>query len=276
MTQETLLIQRGSSRSEIDINGAYVKSIVLGGEEILKPSSDGIDTHGGMAMLLPYANRVRLARYVWNGKEYVLPKNNGKHSIHGLTREMQWNVAHRGSDSLTLSLKLDTECYPVPLFLKVTYTISDRAFSVSIEAHNEGDIPAPFMAGMHPYFKYDGEWKIECDRSLLRLNYEDSYFPDGSISPVDPVSLNSKSSLKYDNSFIAGDEVRLNAGKHKLNLHNRGMPFMVVYNGEYAEGKSVAVEPMSGAPDAFNNDIGLVAIKAKSSFTCSSVFELTE
>jgi len=38
------------------------------------------------------------------------------------------------------------------------------------------------------------------------------------------------------------------------------MPFFVLYNGKYAEGKSIAIEPLTGAPDAFNNGIGLKII----------------
>lgn len=274
MTEETIEISSSSSKAYIRTNGAYVQSVILDGVDLLKESHDGKDTHGGMAMLLPFANRIRNARYTWNNQSYDLPKNNGEHSIHGLTRDVEWTVAHRGKSSTSLWYKLDTGEYPVPLYIKVTYSISEFSFVVEIEARNEGEVSAPFMAGMHPYFLLDGSWHIESQKTLLYLNYRDSYFPDGSFNPALPGNIGSKSNMTYDNTFIAGDSVHLVSGKRKVMITNDGMPFLVVYNGEYAEGKSVALEPMTGAPDSFNNRIGLVIIKPGEEFRCMARFDL--
>lgn len=274
LTGNTVKIHDGASSAEFSTTGAYVKGITLEGSPILKTSGDGVDTHGGMAMLLPYANRVKSAKYAWNDREYFLPKNNGQHSIHGLTRGLEWNPAEEGGNSVAFSLRLDNDGYPVPLSMKVSYSISGRSFSVGISAHNGGKIPAPFMAGMHPYFLFSGNWSLASHRRLLRLNYEDGYFPDGSISPVTASSLSSRSELQFDNTFIQGESVSLDTGDHRIEVKTENMPFLVVYNGEYAEGKSVAVEPMSGAPDSYNNGIGLVVIEPGSEYRCSAVFTL--
>lgn len=274
LTEEIVEISSGDSRAVIMLKGAYVRSITLNGTDLLKESHDGKDTHGGMAMLLPFANRVRDARFVWDKRTYQLPKNNGEHSIHGLTRDVDWIVKHRGKESVSLWYKIDSGEYPVALFLKVTYTVSDTAFRVDIEASNEGQVPAPFMAGMHPYFLFDGEWKLRGQSNILRLNYKDKYFPDGSFVPYNPEKIGSSAGETYDDTFIAGDSIILVTGDRKVMVRNIRMPFLVVYSGEYAQGKSVALEPMTGAPDSFNNGIGLVTIDPGESFNCSAIFEI--
>lgn len=275
MSSDHIILQHGSSRAEIDTIGAYVRSVALDGAELLKQTHDSVDTHGGMALLIPYANRVKAAKYAWNDREYFLPKNNGKHSIHGLTRSLNWDHKDKKEDKVTMTVRLSEDAYPVPLRVETTYSITDVQFTVCIDAHNEGKISAPFMAGMHPYFLFDREWGIQSNHTFLRLNYEDSFFPDGSITPVEPASLNSSSSLTYDNSYIVGDSLSIWTGNRRVTLNTRSMPFFVVYNGEYAQGRSVAVEPMSGAPDAFNNGIGLITIPSGEHVRCTASFTVS-
>lgn len=269
-----MFLVNGRSKAEILEKGAYVKSLVLDGHNILKESEDGVQTHGGMAMLLPFANRVRNAKYLWEGNEYSLPQNNGRHSIHGLTRDLTWNLEKTSENKVSCSLVLSSPSYPTHVALKVTYEVSGTAFTVLIEAENNGKNPAPFMAGMHPYFNFNGSWSLESMQNLIRLNYESGYFPDGSMTPVKPKTLNSASGIAFDNTYLTNSIPTLFAGDRKIRIENTNMPYLVLYNGEFARGTSVAAEPMSAAPDSYNNGIGLVAIPPGEKFQCSASFRL--
>ncbi len=269
-----MILTNGDSSAEILEKGAYVKSLSMGGQDILKLSEDGEQTHGGMAMLLPFANRVRHARYVWEGTEYSLPKNNGEHSIHGLTRNLQWKLEKERENIGKCSVKLSTPEYPAELLISITFLLEKASFTTSIEAENNGRKPAPFMAGMHPYFRFEERWSIESMQNLLRLNYESEYFPDGSMTPVNPTSLNSKCGIAFDNTYLTNSTPILNTGKGKIEVQTANMPYLVIYNGKYSGGTSVAAEPMSAAPDAFNNGIGLVSIPPGDKFHCSAKFRL--
>ena len=267
-----MFIEDGKSRAEITEKGAYVKSLKLSGSEILKPSEDGEQTHGGMAILLPFANRVRNAKYLWEGEEYYLPQNNGDHSIHGFTRDMKWDLKKAAENKVVGTLDMTNSGYPVDLRLKVTFLISAHAFTTSIEAINMGKVTAPFVAGMHPYFNFNGSWHLESFQNLLRLNYESEYFPDGSLTPVKPKCLNSETGITFDNTYITNSIPTLVAGDRKIRIETSNMPYLVLYNGKYAGKISVAAEPMSGAPDAYNNGIGLATIQPGDSFQCSATF----
>ena len=76
-------IKNRGSRLVFDSIGAYIKSLSLSGVDILMETPDGEQTHGGAALLIPYANRVRNASYTWNGKEYHLPKTMGNTAYMG-------------------------------------------------------------------------------------------------------------------------------------------------------------------------------------------------
>ena len=265
-------ITKGKSKAVIAHKGAYLRSLTVNGIEILKESTDGHQTHGGAALLIPYANRVRNAEYIWNGKEYNLPKNNGGHSIHGLTKELLWSCESVSESEVTFSLNLVHDGYPVPLHVVARYRIEEERLVVEFDVENLGSIPAPIVLGMHPYFKFDRYWKLKSDRTLLRLGYEDQYFPDGKVIPQYGSEISSRIQSSYDSCFLVGDHISLETGNYNVLIQTHEMPYFVVYNGIYSEGISVAVEPMSGAPDAFNNRIGLTSIYPGNRFKCSVSF----
>ncbi len=270
-----MILAEGRSSVEIMEKGAYVKSLVLNGLEILMQSEDGVQTHGGMAIMLPYAGRVRNAMYVWEGKQYHLPKNNGEHSIHGLTRELNWVSEKQGENKGIFTINLSTSNYPTDLFLKLEFEIKSHSFSIHIEAENKGSANGPFMAGMHPYFNFKDSWAIESKQNLLRLNFESGYFPDGTVTAIKPRTLSSKGGLPFDNTYITNTTPVLFAGDRRIIMENTNMPYLVLYNGEFTRGKSIAAEPMTAAPDSFNNGIGLVSIPPGDKFRCSATFRLS-
>jgi len=267
----TYRIYSGTSHLEFDDQGAHIRSAVLKGKNILMQSPDGHQTHGGAAVLIPFANRIRDATYVIDGTRYFLPRNNGQHSIHGLTRERTWNVTSI-DDRSELYLRLEDSGYPGILDCRIVMKISTSSFSVSMNFVNISSKDQPLSPGMHPYFLFNGSWRITEPSNLHMLEYRDSYFPTGRLLEFDRKLLSSESGRKFDNCFLMGNRVGIDLGDHRIRIDTENMPYFVVYNGEYSLNKSVAVEPMVGAPDAFNNGIGLKIMKPGESFSCRASF----
>jgi aldose 1-epimerase len=267
-------IVNGESRMTFDSIGAYIKSINLSGAGILMETPDGEQTHGGAAMLIPFANRVRNAEYNWEGKEYHLPKNNGDHSIHGLTRDLDWTVLTEATKSI-LSTDIRHEGYPNGVKVKVEMIVKKNSFEISMDFMNSGDLPVPLSPGMHPYFRFQDRWQVKAFDQIRMLEYVDDYFPNGNMIKTDPDVLSSESGKTFDNCFSMGNKLKLLLGSHAMLIETRNMPYFVVYNGKYSAGKSVAVEPMVAPPDAFNNHIGLVTVEPGRSFSCGARFELS-
>ncbi|MCW6171230.1 MAG: aldose 1-epimerase [Thermoplasmatales archaeon] len=273
---KTILLKSGTSFAIIESLGAYLSELRLGTFDVLKKSNDGIQTHGGCAVLIPFANRVRNATYTFEGKEYHMEKNDGANAIHGLCRNIDWSVDGINESSATLSCTLENKGYPAELLIKLNFILSDLQLKITFAIENVDDASAPLVVGLHPYFLYSGEWNIMGSGKLKRLNVVDDYFPDGTFSDIDVRELGSSSAANMDSCFLMGPNQTIRLGDHSIKIEGEKFPYFQLYNGKYCEGKSVAFEPMTGAPDAFNNKIGLKVLEPHESaqfsisFACST------
>jgi len=267
----TYTVETKGSRVDVNSLGAHIDSLWLSGKEVLMKSDDSIQTHGGCAILIPFANRVREAKYSWFGKVYQLPKNNGENSIHGFTKDMEWEIS-KTDKGMILSTEIKRQDYPSELKCGSRIELSEESLKIGFTFSNVGDEDVPLSVGLHPYFLHGGSWEVEEPARLRMLNYVDTFFPNGTTTDVESAFLSSKTNREFDNCFFVGSELilRINAGTIKIQTEN--MNYFVLYNGNYSNQKSVAVEPMTSAPDAFNNRIGLINLKKNSKFTCSSRF----
>lgn len=269
---ETISLE--GSKAEIKPEGAYMSSLLLDGKEIIKESKDGHQTHGGAAVLIPYAGRVRNARYVYEGTEYNLPKNNGENSIHGFLKNLKWDVRENEGTSVLLSCEFSDPGYPTSIRADVNYELEKNKLTVSTAILNTGGKTAPLLIGFHPYFRISGDWSIKHTSELEQLNFVDGYFPDGTSTPVDFNGLTRMNDMEFDSCFRGGGAVSLRSDSFTMRMERENMPYLVVYNGTYSEGKSVAIEPMTGAPDSFNNGIGRIDLHSSEEFRCSYSIEV--
>jgi aldose 1-epimerase len=131
--------------------------------ELLTPvPTEAQPRHGyGAPVLFPYPNRVRDARYTWQGREHRLPATPSGHAIHGLVRDRAFAVeqatADEGGARLRCVLRAadcpDLAAYPFAFGLALTYTLSAGGLRTQAEVWNEGAEPLPFGIGFHPYFR---------------------------------------------------------------------------------------------------------------------------
>jgi aldose 1-epimerase len=259
--------------AEVCDRGAHLSALFMDNKEILKGSGDGVATHGGSAVLIPYAGRVRGGRYSFNGRNYSLPVNSEGHAIHGLVLGSKWMAVSVSGASAIMTTQLKHDGYPSPLELSVKYSfLSPTSFGVEFEATNAGLRDAPIVVGAHPYF-FAKKWSLRHETGIQRLLTEDTHFPNGEFEDF---SFNGKrftNEQLFDDCFVGGGGLTLVADGYSLRITRFNMPYFVVYNGEYAEKVSVSIEPLSGAPDAFNNRIGLKILEPQETFRCG--FELS-
>ncbi len=253
--------------------GAYIGQITLNGKKILKESEDNNELHGGLPILIPYGDLVKDAKYKFNGKMYYLPKNaysvgNFTDSIHGLVRSQHWSAIERGDDYISLVTDISDPGYPSTLRVNIIYQIRGCSLSVTISLSNIGENEAPAVVGAHPYFAVDHQWKLYHSESIKKLNYIDGVYPDGTLLDYNFNDIDEPWRLNLDNSFIGGGTLKLESGASTIVLKRQNMDYFEVYNGKYAGPNSVAIEPLSGAINAFNNGIGLKIIQPKKTIKC--------
>jgi aldose 1-epimerase len=252
-----------------------VTSLSIRGSHVLKPSPDESMTHGGCAVLLPYAGRIRNGTYSYEGRNYSLPRNSEGNAIHGFLKDATMEVRRRTEESVDLQTLLAHPGYPSKLEVKISYRVYSAGFSAYCTVVNVGKRNAPLSIGFHPYFA-GGEWRIEHECNVEKLELSDDYFPDGAKQSFNFNGKKFGTTNSFDDCFYFPCDAVLKANLTRLKIRKKNMPYVVVYNGRWAEDKSVAFEPYTSAPDAFNNGYGLVNLLVGRSYDCGFEVELVE
>ena len=267
-------LSSGRSFALIDLTGAWIKNLVLDGEKILKDSVDGKRTHGGACSLIPFAGRVRNAAYRFDGIDYTLTKNNGNNSIHGFIRDVPFNCLQGdGENNATFSAEASNGGYPTQIEVSISMHLEDSRFKTAYRVRNTGEKRAPLVIGCHPYFLAGSPCRLLHNSRLERLVFTDQYFPDGTVANADFNSVKDLGELKLDSCFRNGGTLTFIDNERELIIRRNNMDYFLLYNGKYCDGRSVAIEPMTGAPDAFNNGIGLHLLEPGEVFGCSFEIE---
>ena len=123
----------------------------------LRPSGHGIP------ILFPFPNRIRDARFSWNGREFAIPSETGRHdkmgnAIHGFCLDRPWRVTSRGDRfavgqfQLSIDAPERRELWPADFLIEVRYEVRGSALRCDIRIENPDSIPLPWGFGTHPYF----------------------------------------------------------------------------------------------------------------------------
>ena len=216
-------------------------------------------------MLIPYAGRVRDGRYAFEGERYQLPVGREGHASHGFAKDEPWGVVDRQGHSVGLKATVRGEGYPGVLEAELTYALSGATFSTACEVKNVSTRDCPVEVGFHPYFLAQN-WTLEANGGAYKFELADTHFPTGAKTALDVGALGPGTRL--DNPVELEGEIKLHSPSRTLTIRRRNMPYVVLFNGKYAEGVSLAVEPYSGLPDAYNNGIGLAKLEPGATFSC--------
>ncbi|MBP1449756.1 MAG: aldose 1-epimerase [Thermoproteus sp.] len=138
--------------------------------------------------------------------------------------------------------------YPSTLKCNVAYALAPTSLSLEIVVRNVGGAKAPLIVGAHPYFIVEGSWLIRAEGALRCL--AEGKIPTGVLVPHE-----FGEDGEYDDCFlIERDPLVLESKRFRITVIRRGMPYVQIYTGVR---RAIAVEPMSGAPDAYHNGMGL-------------------
>ena len=238
-------------------------------------------------LLAPWPNRIQDGAYDFDGKRYQLALDEPErgNAIHGLVRWSEWWVAEQEPDRAMLEHRLHpTPGYPFTLDLRVEYSVGEGGLTVRVEASNVGEEPCPFGFGAHPYLAA-GDRPV--DELELRVPAETTLISDDRSIPVgrqsvDGTELDFRTSrpigpVKLDHCFTDlrrnGDgRARVELGGQATLWADESYPYVMVFTGDGLPDiarRSVAVEPMTCAPNAFRSRDGLIRLEPGESHTGS-------
>lgn len=253
--------------------GCNLNKLILAGQNILDGNLEYESLKNNelakSSFLIPFPNRICDGKYVFEGKTYQLEKNHEKegHAIHGLIFDKKFSLINKmiSDDFIFLIFKYeikksDFEGYPFNLFILITFKLEKKRLGIEVKATNLDNINVPYGVGWHPYIRFTDK----IDNYSLALSSDDAL----EVSQEKIMIPTSKIIKKYIDKKI-GNTV-LDAGftclkKHMTQIGNiivfqdESMDFLQIYTPGHR--RSIAIEPMSCAADAFNNKMGLVALK---------------
>lgn len=168
-----------------------------------------------------YANRINQGRFTLDGVEYVLPRNNYGHCLHGGANGFQYQVydaRQTGPQELELTYlsKDGEEGFPGNITCKVLMTLTDdNAIDIRYEA--ETDQPTIVNMTNHSYFNLDGDAGSNSDHLLtIDADYytpvDSTFMTTGEIAPVEGTPMDFRTATPVGARINEFDFVQLKNG----------------------------------------------------------------
>lgn len=250
-------------------------------------AEDAMPAAGRGQLLVPWPNRIRDGRYDFGGTTHQLALTEPKrgNASHGLVRWVSWSLVRHDPAVVELRYFLPAQTgYPWALELSTTWELGAEGLTVTQAATNRSDSAAPYASGAHPYLLAGpgpcDRWELELPAATYLTVDEERLLPTGRApfegilsDPLGSTVLNhAVTDLERDEHGVARvgllDDDAGTATQLWVDEHHR---WLQVYTGDDTPTPrvSVAVEPMTAPPDAFNSGEDLVVLEPDASFSAS-------
>lgn len=156
--EEVAPIEIGSERLRVVVSpargGSLLAMAVKRGEEWLDLMPDP-GSRGSSWLMLPYSNRIRDGRFVFEGREHQLASAKN-HAVHGDVRTRPWKVVEQTPSSLVLafdSTEVPDFNWPWPVRATFGITLRGDQIEQTVRLENRGETTMPAGFGWHPYYR---------------------------------------------------------------------------------------------------------------------------
>lgn len=241
----------------------------------------------GSFIMAPWANRIRGARFEFEGKEIVLRANTADGMAqHGDVRKRAWSVVKQDATSVALaydSAAHSDSNWPWKYRCEVRYSLDEGGLHARLSVRNTDTLAFPAGCGHHPYFSR----RLWDDRDVIELRAPVSgRYPlkaGCAIGPAAPDDLSRRLAAfatipdeHIDTVFAGfGGEAELRWSSSGVTLRMKASANMnhLVLFAPHANGTSstplpfVAVEPQTQVNDAFNLAVALGASEVSTTGT---------
>ncbi|MEK7200185.1 MAG: aldose 1-epimerase, partial [Bacteroidota bacterium] len=254
-------------------------------EDVIKNITNGVKS----AKLSPFVCRMNKGKYRFANNEYQVDKHwLQEHAIHGLIYDGLYSITNSGIAEnfagilLSYTYEGTDKGYPFPYTIVLNWKLeTGNKLTVATTIMHTNPQPIPMADGWHPYFRLGGkvdDWHIQFD-SRTQLEYDVALLPTGKkIKDERFVNGCLLQNIQLDNAF----ELENRAQATKCVLHNDTLQLTVEPDGSYPllqlyipqHRNSIAIENLSGAPDNFNNGIGLLLVAPGNPMTFTTSYRI--
>lgn len=270
----------GEYKAEIRLDGAGLNSLTLKGRNLVEPFLPLQPEKFRGDVLAPFPNRIRDGKYAYEGVEYQLPLTEParQNALHGFVNLRLWTLLSKSMTRAELTYELqESEFYPGTLKLQTIYEISEQGLLIEITVENIGEKTAPFGVSIHPYLIADPESKVDYWSLKMPSN---KYFrvDDERLLPIEIETTPSNLDFRYprqigntfiDHAFLVDESLKETdieilgpSGSGVGMSYSKNLNWIQIHtadrDGSADSRRSLAVEPMTCPPDAFNSGIDLI------------------
>lgn len=259
-------LHEGGRLMELQFNGIYIIKD--------EPSSKYKDTFAS-SILFPFANRIKNGLYSFNGKEYKLNCNeNGRNNaLHGLVFDKKFEIIDRdlkyNSCAITLLYQEKEKSIGFPFLynIYITYTLKDNNINVSVKIKNTDKNSFPFTLGWHPYFLSNDLYNSSLNfKSNEKIQFDKNLITSGFTNYNQEMPLQIKDNQLDDSYILKTNLIEFTTPLYHIKLDtNTAENFLQTYTPENRN--TIAIEPMTGICDSFNNKKGLQTLHSNDEFT---------
>ena len=242
--------------------------------------------------LSPFVCRISKGKYKFHGKEYHIQKYyDGNNALHGMLYDQSFLVIDQqaNADRVKVTMKHQysgsDSGYPFKYDCVVTYELEKHnKLNVITQIINKDSATIPIQDGWHPYFTLgDKIDDLELQfRSFEMVEFDKDLIPTGNLIPYKKFDTPKKiGDIFFDNcftlNFSEGQPVCLLRNNNK-NIQveiqtDESYPYLQFYTP--AHRNSIAIENISSAPDAFNNELGFKTLSPGESGIFKTAFKIT-
>lgn len=260
-------ISNGKTIAKIFLkDGASLQELVFDGEKVIGDVSPlhYKDTYAS-SLLFPFASRVEDGKYRFNNQDFQLEINepDRNHALHGLVYNKPFVV--RNQDAAEDYAKIDLEFeetnltngFPFTYSVYISYLLTENSFDFFVRFKNTSESAFPFTYGWHPYF-----YSSDVSKSFLQFqSSKEAIFDERLITQkLIEKSNNGKLAIgqkQLDDCFqLDTAKVIFSTPNYELEINSSTQNgFLQVYTPPIKN--CIAIEPVSGISNSFNNNIGL-------------------
>lgn len=280
--QHTLLA--GDYEAKIASVGATLRSLTYQGRDLVVPfDADEVRPAYRGATLAPWPNRIVDGRYAFRGHSYqvALTEPGRGHALHGLAGWLHFEAVEVAESWVTLRATIQPQDgYPWRIAVETTFALGADGLTQRVKATNLSGDFAPWGTGPHPYLVAPSgvldEWTMRIPAEQVLAVTDDRLSPVG----LEPVTIDAErfdfrearviGTAAIDHAYTGllrdrdgmvtvqvtdadgdGAAITWDARCAWVQIHTADRPGGP---GVYGHRIGLAAEPMTCAPDAFNDD----------------------
>lgn len=257
----------------------------------LKDLQDNLSISFKGAHMSPFVCRIREGKYRYKGEQYEFKRKfNDGNAIHGLLFDRTFQQGEVKQEEQQISVgfhynyRQDDAGYPFNYDCMVTYTLhKDNRVTIENSIQNVSEETIPVVDGWHPYFT-TGTKVDDCKLQFFSkevIEFDQSLIPTGNFLPYREFEEERPlKGIELDHSFLPDKNApqprcTFSDPQKKIKLHiypSESYPVLQIYTPPHRN--SIAIETLSGAPDAFNNGIGLILLPPGETRVFSVTYEI--